>query len=48
MEKSRMDGKILLLKAPSEKASNSAIANEIRNKLEESYAPGYFPHFEHR
>jgi len=30
------------------KANNDAIANEIRNKLEESYALGYFPYFERR
>ena len=30
------------------KASNDAIASEIRNKLEESYALGYFPYFERR
>ena len=30
------------------KANNDAIASEIRNKLEESYALGYFPYFERR
>lgn len=30
------------------KANNDAIASEIRNKLEKSYAPGYFPYFERR
>lgn len=30
------------------KANNDVIASEIRNKLEESYALGYFPYFECR
>lgn len=30
------------------KANNDVITSEIRNKLEESYALGYFPHFERR